>query len=169
MRGHTAPKTVPQRIVFTCIGVLLMATTMAIYNKYLVYGSFSVELFKQVGIAFCQKAPVAFILQFFFVQKFAGKQAAKYPTENRIVYQCIRTGFTVLIMCPIMCLYSNIINMIQFHWTVGKLMEAWISKMPINWVFAFGVQIWFLGPINRFLFGKIFAKQKSAAQSGKLS
>lgn len=163
MKGNVAPKTLPQRIVFTALGVLLMATTMATYNKYLVYGAFSVNLFQQVGIAFLQKAPVAFLLQFFVAQKFAGKQAAKYPTDNKILYQCIRTGFTVLVMCPIMCLYSNIINMIQFHWTVWELLEAWISKMPINWVFAFGVQIWVLGPVNRFLFSKIFAKELAKA------
>ncbi len=157
------PKTTFQRVVFTCLGVLLMATTMATYNKYLVYGEFSLELFRQVGIAFLQKAPVAFLLQFFVVQKFAGKQAAKYPTDNKILYQCIRTGFTVLLMCPIMCLYSNIINMINFGWTFGQLMEAWISKMPVNWVFAFGVQIWILGPVNRFLFRTIFKKQLQRA------
>lgn len=153
------PKTTFQRAVFTCLGVLLMATTMATYNKYLVYGEFSVELFKQVGIAFCQKAPVAFLLQFFIIQKFAGKQAAKYPTDNKILYQCIRTGFTVLLMCPIMCCYSNIINWIQFHWTFGQFLESFITKMPVNWIFAFCVQIWFLGPINRFLFRAIFKKQ----------
>lgn len=164
MSGPIVPKTVPQRIVFTALGVLLMATTMATYNKYLIYGAFSAELFRQVGIAFLQKAPLAFVLQFFFVQKFAGKQAAKYPTDNRILYQCIRTGFTVLLMCPIMCLYSNIINMIQFHWTFSKLLEAWISKMPVNWIFAFCVQVWLLGPINRFLFARIFSEKSGAAQ-----
>ncbi len=75
--------------------------------------------------------------------------------ENPIVYQCIRTGFTVLIMCPVMCLYSNFINMVQFQWSVGKLLESWITKMPVNWIFAFCVQIWLLGPINRFLFRQI--------------
>lgn len=153
------PKTTFQRVVFTSLGVLLMATTMATYNKYLVYGEFSIEFFKQVAIAFCQKAPLAWLLQFFVVQKFAGKQAAKYPTDNKILYQCIRTGFTVLLMCPIMCLYSNIINMFVFDWTVAQLLEAWITKMPVNWLFAFGVQIWFLGPVNRFLFRGIFRKQ----------
>ena len=159
------PKTTPQRIVFTCLGVLLMATTMATYNKYLIYGAFSVELFKQVVIAFCQKAPLAFILQFFFIQKFAGKRAAKYPTDNKILYQCIRTGFTVLIMCPIMCLYSNIINMIQFHWSVAKLIETCVTKMPINWIFAFCIQIWLLGPINRFLFRCIFPEKSVAGRA----
>ena len=164
MNGPITPKTVPQRLVFTALGVLLMSTTTATFNKYLVYGEFSWELFRQVGVAFLQKAPIAFLLQFFVVQEFAGKQAAKYPTDNRIVYQCIRTGFTVLVMCPIMCLYSNVINMIQFHWTFAKLMEAWISKMPVNWIFAFCVQVWILGPINRFLFSRIFAEKNVAVK-----
>jgi hypothetical protein len=138
-----------KRIVFTLIGVLLMATTMATFNKYLVYGAFSVNLFKQVGIAFCQKAPVAFILQFFFVQKWVAKQVAKHPTDNDIVYRAIRVGYTVLVMCPIMCLYSNIINMISFHWTFAQLIEAWITKMPINWIFAYCIQVWILNPLNR--------------------
>ncbi len=157
------PKTTFQRVVFTSLGVLLMATTMATYNKYLVYGEFSVELFKQVAIAFCQKAPLAWILQFFVVQKFAGKQAAKYPTDNKILYQCIRTGFTVLLMCPIMCCYSNIINWIQFDWSFGQFLESFITKMPVNWVFAFGVQIWILGPVNRFLFRTLFKNQMQKA------
>ena len=157
------PKTTFQRVVFTSLGVLLMATTMATYNKYLVYGEFSMEVFKQIAIAFCQKAPLAWILQFFVVQKFAGKQAAKYPTDNKILYQCIRTGFTVLLMCPIMCCYSNIINWIQFDWTFGQFLESFITKMPVNWVFAFGVQIWILGPVNRFLFRALFKNQMQKA------
>jgi len=67
------PKNTFQRVVFTVIGVILMATTMATYNKYLVMKEFSPELFRQVAIAFCQKAPFAFILQFFFVQKWVGR------------------------------------------------------------------------------------------------
>jgi len=30
----------------------------------------------------------------------------------------------------------------------------------VNWVFAFGVQIWFLGPINRWIFRHIFPDKK---------
>lgn len=150
------PRTVFQRIVFTFIGVLLMATTMATFNKYLVYGEFSPFLFRQVAISFCQKAPLAFVLQFFFVQKFAGRQAAKYPTDNQLLYQCIRTGFTVLVMCPVMCLYSNIINMYTLGWSLGHMLERILSRMPINWIFAFCVQIWVLGPLNRWIFRHLF-------------
>ena len=159
------PKTTFQRVIFTITGVILMATTMATYNKYLIYGAFSAELFRQVAIAFCQKAPVAFILQFFVVQKFAGKQAAKYPTENPIVYSCIRIGHTVLIMAPVMCAYSNIINMIQFHWSIGQFLAAFFSKVPVNWIFAFCVQLWILTPLNKLIFRTIFKKQ--LAESSK--
>jgi hypothetical protein len=157
------PKTLKERIVFTCFGVLFMATTMAAFNKYLIYGGFSMEMFRQVAIAFCQKAPLAFILQFFIVQKFAGKQAAKYPTDNMLLYRCIRTGFTVLVMCPVMCTYSNIINMQQFGWTFAEFINSVAQKTPINWIFAFGVQIWLLGPLNLFVFKSIFHKGKVKA------
>lgn len=156
------PKTTFQRVIYTCLGVLLMATTMATYNKYLVYGEFSAELFRQVAIAFCQKAPVAFILQFFFVQKFAGKQCAKYPTDNKMVYYAIRTGFTVLVMCPIMSLYSNLILMFQLHWTFGQLLSNWIPKMVVNWIFAYMVQIFLLGPLNRTIFALLFPQKQTA-------
>lgn len=92
------PNTTFQRVVFTNLGVLLMATTVVTYKKYLVYGEFALELFKQVATDFCLKVPLVWILQFFEVQKFDGKQAVKYPTDNRILYKCIRTGFTVFLV-----------------------------------------------------------------------
>lgn len=56
--------------------------------------------------------------------------------------------------------------MIQFHWGVAELLEAWVSKKPVNWIFAFCIQIWILGPTNRFLFRtimKLFSKEKATA------
>ena len=146
--------------MYTCLGVLLMATTMALYNKYLVYGTFSREVFRQTAIAFCQKAPIAFVLQFFFVQKFVGKQCAKYPTDNKLVYYAIRTGFTVLVMCPIMSFVSNLTLMIQLNWSFSQLLSNWIPKMVVNWIFAYFVQIFMLGPVNRMLFGFIFPQKR---------
>lgn len=159
------PKTTFQRVIFTITGVILMATTMATYNKYLVMHEFSPELFRQVGIAFCQKAPIAFILQFFFVQKWAGRQAGKYKVSNPIEYTCLRVGHTVMVMAPLMCAYSNIINMIQFHWSFGQFLAAVVSKTPVNWIFAFCVQVWLLTPLNKHIFGLIFKKQLAAEAS----
>jgi hypothetical protein len=136
-----------------------MAYTMSLFNKVLSAGSFTADSFRQAGIAWFQRAPLAFILQFFFVQKFAGKMCAKYPTDNKMVYYVIRTGFSVLIMCPIMSLYSNII----YVGLSPDLIFNWLPKMVLNWPFAFFVQIFLLGPWNRFLFRAIFERQAKAA------
>ncbi|MDR1468613.1 MAG: DUF2798 domain-containing protein [Spirochaetaceae bacterium] len=146
------PKTTAQRILFTGIGVFFTVIVMAVYNKSIVAGAFTWALFRQLPLAFCQRAPLAFVLQFFVVQKFAGKMSAKYPTDNKLLYRAIRTGFTVLIMCPVMSLYSNIL----YEGFTLDLIPLWITKMAQNWTFAFFVQIFLLGPLNRFLFGLMF-------------
>ena len=156
------PKNFPQRIVFTFFGVLLMAAVMAIFNKYLVFGSFSAEMLMQAAAAFCQKAPAAFVLQLFFVQNFAERQMEKYKTNSIIVNYCIRTGFTVLVMCPAMCVYSNVINMLSLHWSLLKTLQSIVVKMPVNWIFAFCVQVWILGPVNRCIFRRIFAENQAS-------
>ena len=159
------PKTTFERLIFTITGVLMMATTMATYNKYLVYREFSLYLFQQVAIAVAQKAPLAFLMQFFFVQKFASRQAAKYPTDKTIIYSCIRIGFTVMVMAPLMCAYSNIINAVQFHWSFGDFFAAFFSKVPVNWIFAFCVQVWLLTPLNKLLFRFIFRTQRTSVSA----
>ena len=77
------PRTKFQRGFFTCIGVFFMATTMAIFNKSLVMGRFSGELFRQAGISFLEKAPLAFVPQFFLVQPFAGGRPPNIPRRTR--------------------------------------------------------------------------------------
>jgi hypothetical protein len=146
------PKTAVQRFIFTIMGVFFMVIVMALFNKAIVAGAFTWSIFGQLPLAFCQRAPLAFVLQYFVVQKFAGKMTAKYPTDNRLLYNAIRTGFTVLIMCPVMSLYSNIL----YAGFNINLIPLWITKMVQNWIFAFFVQIFLLGPLNRFLFGLIF-------------
>jgi len=167
------PRTTFQRFVFTCIGVLFMATTMAFFNKYIVmnpkFGDDMTSaakyaaLWKATGIAFSQKAPLAFILQFFFVQKFAGKQTAKFHPDNVVLGYMIRTAFSVMIMCPIMSLYSNLFIAVQYHWSFLDLLYNWIPKMVINGFFAYGIQMLVLQPVNRAIFRTLFRKQLQQA------
>jgi len=166
------PKTTFQRVVFTLIGVILMATTMAFFNKYLVLDPRFGEdmssaakyaaLWKATGIAFAQKAPLAFILQFFFVQKFAGKQTARFQPDNLVLGYMIRTAFSVMIMCPVMSLYSNLLLMTAYHWSLVDLLYHWIPKMVVNGFFAYGIQMLVLQPVNRAVFRALFRKQLAA-------
>lgn len=161
------PKTTFQRFIFTLIGVIFMATTMALFNKLLsgyveasrYSGLFDVNLWKDVGIAFAQKAPLAFLLQFFVVQKIAGKFSAKHFSDNKIVNKCIRVGITACMMAPIMCIYSNLILLIQYQWTFEKFITNILVKLVQNYIFAFLIQVLVLKDLNSLLFKAIFHKQ----------
>lgn len=155
------PKTTFQRVVYTLIGVFLMANTMALYNKALVFGGLSWALFAQLPMAFAQRAPLAFVLQFFVVQKVAARATAAHtgPADNPLLKTAIRVGFTVLMMCPIMSLYSNLLYGILGHTLSIDLLLIWVTKMVENWLFAFFVQIFWLIPLKNFLFRAIFRRQ----------
>ncbi|MDR1824676.1 MAG: DUF2798 domain-containing protein [Bifidobacteriaceae bacterium] len=149
--GVVAPRTAGQRLVFTTIGVLLMVTVMALFNKAVEHGGLSWELFKQWPKAFVLRAPLAFPLQFFLVQKFAGRLSARYQVTNRIEYYVIRAGFTVMMMCPVMSCYSCFL----YVGFTSEFIPVWLTKMTVNWAFAFGVQVFVLGPLTRGIFKRV--------------
>lgn len=128
-----------------------MVTVMSLFNKALEYGGLTWNMFSQLPMSFLLRAPVAFILQFFIVQKFAGIRTSRYQVENPIEYYAIRVGFTVMVMCPTMSFWSNII----YAGFTKDFVFIWLTKMVLNWGFAFGVQIFLLGPLSRLIFRKI--------------
>ena len=150
-------KSEKDRALYTLIGVFLMANTMAFFNKYLVFHTLDLHLLKEVVNAFLMKAPVAFAMQFFLIQPWVARAVKKHNTSNDIINRCIRVGYTVMVMCPFMCLFSNVINMIQLHWNVSTMIINTLDRMPLNWMFAFCVQVWFLKPLNDKIYG--FVKQ----------
>ena len=165
------PKTTFQRVVYTILGVLFSATAFAVFNKYLVYENstyiqvWSLAFWKEVLIAFCQKAPLAFILQFFFVQKIVGKWSSKYPTDNVYLKRMIRVPCTITIMAPIMCLYSNLICLFQLHWTVGYMFGNIVVKLCQNTVFGFFSQVMVVQPLVSLIFNLIFGKKNKKEES----
>ncbi|MDR1238156.1 MAG: DUF2798 domain-containing protein [Propionibacteriaceae bacterium] len=152
-----APRTVGQRLLFTTIGVLLMVTAMALYNKAVENGGLSWEIFTQLPLAFALRAPLAFVLQFFVVQKIAGKLASRYQVSNQLEYHVIRAGFTVMLMCPVMSCYSNLL----YVGLVPEFVPVWLTKMVLNWIFAFGVQVFLLGPLTRKIFRTLLGLRTS--------
>jgi len=146
--GITSPRGVRERLVFTTVGVILMVTTMSLFNKALEHGGLTWDVFRQVPQAFLLRAPLAYTLQFFVAQRFAGEMTSRYLTNNRIEYYAIRTGFTVMVMCPVMSFWSNAI----YLGFTADFVPVWLTRMVLNWIFAFSVQIFLIGPLNRALF-----------------
>ncbi|MDR1189547.1 MAG: DUF2798 domain-containing protein [Bifidobacteriaceae bacterium] len=134
-------------MVFTLIGVGSMVTVMATYNKALEHG-LTWDVFGELPLAFALRAPLAFALQFFVVQKFAGRMTSRYQSANSLEYYAIRTGFTVLLMCPIMSFYSVAL----YVGFTADFVLIWLTRIVLNWMFAFCVQIFLVGPLVRKLF-----------------
>lgn len=148
-------------LIYTIIGVLLTVPVMTIFNKYLVYsqwmefplttGSFWIQVLIGIG----QRIPVAFVLQFFFAQRFAEKHTNLHvkPGDDEIYVRAVRTGFTTVFMCPVMSFYANLLLVFEGNVTSAPVfINNWIPKMAINWVYAFFIQTFLVGPLNKKLF-----------------
>ena len=150
-----------QNVVYTLIGVTIMVPIMTIYNKFLVYSTFiefpltSPVFWRAVGIGICQRYPFVFPLQFFVVQRFAEKQTAKHtsPGDDWIYVSIIRASFSILILCPVLSLYSNLLLVLDGTLrSFPAFLNNWLPRMVLNWPFAYGVQLFFAGPLNRAIF-----------------
>lgn len=147
-----------QDLVYTFIGVTITVPIMTIFNKFIIYVDFmefpltNPDFWKAVGIGFCQRYPVVFPLQYFIVQRVAAKQTALHtrPDDDWIYQSIIRTGFSIMILCPVLSLYANLL--LVFDGTLTSFpafLNNWLPKMVMNWPFAYFVQVFVAGPLNR--------------------
>lgn len=154
------PTTKGQRVFFTALNAVLMTYGMSLFNAVLNHGGIlRWEDFGLAGIAFLKGAPVSFLLQVLFLQNIAARMTAQYPTENQLVYYAMRTGITVLLVCPVLSLYNNALN-------VGlnpQLILVWFSRLVVNFPFAFFLQLFFVGPLSRTVLKAVCRPEEKAA------
>lgn len=142
-------------VLYTLICGLTTSYVMALYNKYLVYGTLSGQiLLDALYASWVIRLPLALLVQYFIIQPIVGKLTEKHtnPTDNDLVKRCVRVGYTVVMMCPFMSLFSNVLYMFKFGWSFGEMVANWIPKMVQNFPFAFAVQVFVLQPLNKKIF-----------------
>ena len=86
------------------------------------------------------------------------------PRKNHpMIFETVIISCTVLIMCPAM---SFLAAWMYYPYYAGfciwTLLANWLKLICFNFPFAFFSQVFFIQPIVRFLFGKIFAKDIKA-------
>lgn len=159
-----------QDLVYTFIGVTIMVPIMTVFNKFIVYTEFmefpltTPAFWQAVGVGICQRYPVVFLLQYFIVQNVAAKQTALHtrPDDDWIYQSIIRTGFSILILCPTLSLYANLLLVLDGSITsVPAFLNNWLPKMVMNWPFAYFVQVFVAGPLNRAVFMAVMRAAKS--------
>ena len=146
------PKTFLESFIFTLIMASLMVFFMSAYNALLHAQIFEWTLIIPKAHAYWNELAVAFPLAFLFAGKVAPRFVHKHIPQNKPLYRILLTPFFMtLIMAPIMTSYVFIRNVGIQQFNLFLLLQ----NIMYNFVFAYSMQIFVLGPFVRLLFVKI--------------
>ena len=98
--------------------------------------------------------PVAFVLEFFVVEKLATKLAFTVvrPTDRPQVITYAISLIIICIMCPCMSLAATLLFRKQ---SFGTWIQTWGMNMPMALIW----QMFYCGPLVRLIFRTLFRKQ----------
>jgi hypothetical protein len=161
------PRTKFQELIFTVMMVFVMVYIMTLYNLGLDNGLTPATFFKALkGMWF--EAAAAFIAQRYIAGPMAKKMVAhmvKPGVDRPIIVTLVMAGCTVMMMAPMMTLFVTILHLgfnpdIPIHW---------LPRLVLNLPFALCLQIFYAGPLVRFLFRTLFRNQLAAHQAAVLA
>lgn len=152
------PKTKFENLVFTVIMAFIMVYAMICYNISLNLGGMSDRIF---GMAFSELRimwPVAIVLEMFVMEKPVMYLTERVVTKDMpfIWVLLIRCSITVCLMCPAMSLIASLL--FKDYGEAG-LVSTWLQTAAFNFPMALAWQIFFGGPLGRFLFRLIFRRK----------
>ena len=152
------PKTKFQGFIFTIMMVLAMVYVMTVYNISMETGGLTNSVFKEsilnMWIPYC----FAFIIEKFLIADVAKRLVFRIlsPEKDNPIFMIIATSaFMVSFMAPIMSLFMTILH----NGITNNLISIWLTTVFKNFPMALCSQIFFIGPLVRFIFRNIFRKQ----------
>lgn len=157
------PKTLFQNIFFTLMMSFLMVYVMVCYNIALNMGGMSNEIFLMAFVEMKIMWPVAFLLEFFVVDKMAHALAFRIvtPKDRQIVIVLAISAMIVCIMCPVMSLIATVL----FKNAGANVLATWFEATFFNFPVALFWQIFYCGPCIRFIFGKLFPEKENTSDA----
>ena len=153
------PKTKFEDVIFTAIMATVMVYGMIVYNVALNTGGVvSGFTFLAATHELVFMAPIAFVLEFFVVSKLAGKLAftVMKPTDRP---QFITYAISICICC-IMCPTMSLVATFLFK---EPSFGTWIKTWAMNFPMAICWQMFYCGPLVRFIFRCIFERKNEKA------
>lgn len=154
------PKTKFQEVIFTILMVVVMVYVMICYNIALNIGGMRNEVFLSAFHELMIMGPVGFILDFFLVSKIASKGAFRIVDlqKDHLFHLVLAiSAISIACMCPLMSLVATLL----FKNAGDQLVAVWLQTTVFNFPMAFFWQIFFAGPLVRFLFGLLFPMSSS--------
>ena len=177
------PRNQFQRMIFALLTVIITVHGYVFYSLYVVNGKLLMDLTgtnsvlnaikTQGGVyMFGRMMPIwvvvlvefcfAYTLECILGSPLSFKMASKMfdPRNNHpMIFETVIIACTVLIMCPAMSFIAAFLYYPYYNgFNIFTLLANWIELICHNFPFAFFSQIFFIQPIVRFIFGKMFAK-----------
>ncbi len=153
------PKTKFQNVIFTLMTAVLMAYCMIVYSiainsqEGLINQTFLIAL-KEFPI----EGIIVFLLAFFIASPIAKKLAFRIVNprkDNKMFIILAIQTFTVLTMVGLMSVYA----LFAQHLINNNILCNYIVLYCKNFIMAYPLQIFFVGPMVRNIFRIIFKKQ----------
>lgn len=145
--------------------VFVMVYVMICYNISLNMGGMQNQIFLNAFHELIIMGPIAFILDFFIVGNIAKKTAFRIVNpqkENPFHLVLAISAVSVAWMCPLMSLAATIL----FKDAGSQFIAVWFQTTALNFPMAFFWQIFFAGPLVRFIFGHIFRPHAEVQSEG---
>jgi hypothetical protein len=158
-RKSKMPKTLLEKIVFTVVMAAIMVYGMIVYNVALATGGVTNATFGMALHEMPIMVPVAFVLEFFVVEKLATALAFTFmrPTDRPQFITYAISLMIVCIMCPVMSLVATVLFKEPSFGT-------WVHTFGCNFPMALCWQMFYCGPLSRFIFRAIFRRGGQNAQ-----
>lgn len=148
------PWTLLQKIVFTFVMATIMVYGMIVYNVALNTGGVHNETFVLALHELPIMMPIAFVLEFFVVEKLATRLAFSFmrPTDRPQFITYAISLMIVCIMCPVMSLIATLLFKQPSFGT-------WVHTFGCNLPMALLWQMLYCGPLTRLIFRLLFRRQ----------
>lgn len=157
------PKTKFQNFIFTLMTAILMAYSMIVYSVAI---NSSDGLVNQTFLIALKEFPIegtiVFVLAYFIASPIAKKLAFRIvnpKTDNKMFIILSIQTFTVLIMVGLMSVYA----LFAQHLINSNIVCNYIVLYCKNFIMAYPLQVFFVGPLVRNVFRLIFKKQLQQA------
>ncbi|MFR4477058.1 MAG: DUF2798 domain-containing protein [Ruminococcus callidus] len=150
------PKNKVQEAIFTILMVFVMVYAMICYNIAIETGGMTNMVFLHAFRELPIMGPIAFLLDFFLVGGLAKKAAFRIvdPEKDNPFHLVLAiSAVSVLLMCPLMSLAATLL----FKHAGVQVIAVWFETTAKNFPTALLWQLFFAGPLVRFVFRHLMA------------
>lgn len=151
------PETKFQSVIFTLMMVFCMVYCMTVYTVALGQGGLTASVFQTAIREMWLEYVIVFLLIFFLITRNAVKFAGQVidPQKNSpILFTIAVQSFTVMMIVPAITLCATFLH----GGMTGSWFTQWLTTAALCFPAAYFLQVFFVGPLVRFLFRTLFRR-----------